>query len=274
MVTLLGASLAAQKKTATSARLEAISIETPDAEKIRAHVKFLASDLLEGRGTGQRGGDIAAEYIAAQFALYGLKPGGDKGTYFQDVPMVGVKTLGDTSFNFVSPERGRRKLKNLDDYVTSNESQEENADIDAPIVFVGYGINAPEYGWDDYKGVDLKGKVALLFVNEPISDDPNFFKGKALTYYGRWPYKFEETARRGALATLIIHRTDLASYGWDVVRNSWGHEKSYLKLDGSPKLRAASWIRVEVAKKLVEAAGLDLGKLVEQAQSLECNPVQ
>jgi Zn-dependent M28 family amino/carboxypeptidase len=245
-----------------------------DPEKIRAHVKFLASDLLEGRGTGQRGGDAAAEYIAAQFALYGLRPVGDKGTYFQDVPMVGVKTLGDTSFNFVSADRGTWTLKNLDDYVTSNESQKEQADIDAPIVFVGYGISAPEYAWDDYKGVDLKGKVALLFVNEPISDDPKFFKGKELTYYGRWSYKFEETARRGAVATLVIHRTDLASYGWEVVRNSWGHEKSYLKLDGSPKLQAASWIHFEVAKKLVEAAGLDLDKLFEQAQSREFKPIE
>jgi Zn-dependent M28 family amino/carboxypeptidase len=245
-----------------------------DPEKIRTHVKFLSSDLLEGRGTGQRGGDIAAEYIAAQFALDGLKPVGDKGTYFQDVPMVGVKTLGDTSFNFVSADMGTWTLKNLDDYVTSNESQKERVDIDAPIVFVGYGINAPEYTWDDYKGFDLKGKVALLFVNEPVSDDPKFFKGKALTYYGRWTYKFEETARRGAVATLIIHRTDLASYGWEVVRNSWGHEKSYLKLDGSPKLEAASWIHVEVAKKLVAAAGLDLDKLFEQAQSREFKPIE
>src|SRR5258705_9176213 len=245
-----------------------------DPEKIRAHVKFLASDLLEGRGTGQRGGDIAAEYIAAQFALYGLKPAGDKGTYFQDVPMVGVKTLGDTSFNFVSADRGTWTLKNLDDYVTSNESQEENADIDAPIVFVGYGINAPEYGWDDYKGVDLKGKVALLFVNEPISDDPNFFKGKALTYYGRWPYKFEETARRGAAATLIIHRKDLASYGWEVVRNSWGSERSYLKRDATPKLQAASWIQLDVAKKIVGMAGLDLDKMFQRAQMKDFKPLQ
>jgi len=154
-----------------------------DPEKIRAHVKYLASDLLEGRGTGQHGGEIAAEYIAAAFAEYGLKPAGDDSTYFQHVPMVGVKTLGDTSFNFVSADRGTWTLKNLDDYVTSNESQKEQADIDAPIVFVGYGINAPEYAWDDYKGVDLTGKVALLFVNEPSSDDPKFFKGKALTYY-------------------------------------------------------------------------------------------
>jgi len=245
-----------------------------DPEKIRAHVKYLASDLLEGRGTGQHGGDIAAEYIAAAFAEYGLKPAGDDGTYFQHVPMVGVKTLGDTSFNFVSADRGTWTLKNLDDYVTSNESQKEQADIDAPIVFVGYGINAPEYAWDDYKGVDLTGKVALLFVNEPSSDDPKFFKGKALTYYGRWTYKFEETARRGAVATLIIHRTDLASYGWEVVRNSWGQEKSYLKLDGSPKLQAATWIHFEAAKKLVDAAGLDLDKLFEQAQSREFHPME
>src|SRR5208283_4740695 len=134
------------------------------------------------------------------------------------------------------------------------------AEIDAPIVFVGYGIAAPEEKWDDYKGYDLKGKVALLFVNEPISDDPSFFKGKALTYNGRWTYKYEETARRGAVATLIIHRTDLASYGWEVVRNSWGGERSYLKLDGTPKLEAASWIQEEVARKLVGIAGADYDK--------------
>ncbi len=245
-----------------------------DPEKIRAHVKFLASDLLEGRGTGQRGGDIAAEYIAAQFALYGLKAAGEKGTYFQDVPMVGVKTLGETSFNFVATNLEVMSLKNLEDFVTSNESQTEAAYIDAPIVFVGYGINAPEYNWDDYKGIDLKGKVALLFVNEPPSDDPKFFKGKALTYYGRWTYKFEETARRGAIATLIIHRTDLASYGWEVVRNSWGKERSYLKRDATPKLQAASWIQAEVAKKLVAMAGLDVDKLFEQAQSKDFKPME
>jgi Zn-dependent M28 family amino/carboxypeptidase len=253
---------------------KAASSSQINLENIRAHVKFLASDLLEGRGTGQRGGDIAAEYIATQFALDGLQPAGDNGTYFQDVPMVGVKTLPETTFKLAPANRDAVVLKNLDEFVTNNESQTETADIDAPIVFVGYGIKAPEYNWDDYKGADLKGKVALLFVNEPISDDPKFFKGKALTYYGRWTYKFEETARRGAVATLVIHRTDLASYGWEVVRNSWGGERSYLRRDGTPKLQAASWIQLEVAKKLVGMAGLDLDKLFQQAQSRDLKPIE
>jgi hypothetical protein len=219
-----------------------------DPQRIRAHVKYLFSDALEGRGTGQKGGDAAADYIAAQLKSYGLKPGSDVGTFLQSVSMVSMKTLPDTAFTLVPASGPPLALKNLDDFVTSNESQGESADIDAPIVFVGYGINAPEYQWDDYKGYDLRGKVALVFVNEPISDDPNFFKGKALTYYGRWTYKFEETARRGAVATLIIHRRDLASYGWDVVRNSWGTERSYLERDRTPKLQAASWVQQEVAK--------------------------
>src|ERR1700732_2427032 len=249
----------AQKKSA-AAQGAAASIVSPipeiDPEKIRAHVKFLSSDLLEGRGTGQRGGDIAAEYIATQFASYGLKPADDGGTYFQNVPMVGVKTLRDTSFKLVPAHGDAITLKNLDDFVTNNESQGEMADIDAPIVFVGYGIKAPEYNWDDYKNYDLRGKVGLLFVNEPISDDPKFFKGNALTYYGRWTYKFEESARRGAVATLVIHRTDLASYGWEVVRNSWGTERAYLKRDATARLQAASWVELAVVNRIVGMAGV------------------
>jgi TonB family protein len=273
-LTLVAAQLAGQKKTQTTARVEASTATMPDAEKIRAHVKFLSSDLLEGRGTGQRGGDIAAEYIATQFALDGLKPAGDDGSYFQNVPMVGVKTLPGTSFQLAPASGDVVTLKDLDEFVTNNESQTETADIDAPIVFVGYGIKAPEYNWDDYKNYDLRGKVALLFVNEPISDDPKFFKGKALTYYGRWTYKFEETARRGAVATLVIHRTDLASYGWEVVRNSWGTERSYLMRDATPKVQAASWIQLDVAKKLVAMGGLDLDKLFQQAQSRDFKPIE
>src|SRR6202043_1550582 len=206
--------------------------------------------------------------------LDGLKPAGDQGTYFQEVPMVSVTPLPDITLSLVPKNGEPLQLKNLDDFVIHNETQKEVADIDAPIVFVGYGITAPEYRWDDYKGVDLKGKVALLFVNEPSSDDPKFFKGKALTYYGRWVYKFEETARRGAVATLIIHRTDLASYGWQVVRNSMGTEREHLRRDGTPKLQAASWIQLEVAKKLAAMSGQDIDKMFQQAQSRDFKPAE
>src|SRR5438270_8349407 len=188
--------------------------------------------------------------------------------------MDGVKTLPNSSFKLVPSSGEALALKNLDDFVTNNESQTETADFDAPIVFVGYGITAPEYRWDDYKGVDLKGKVALLFVNEPISDDPKFFKGKALTYYGRWTYKYEETARHGAVATLIIHRTDLASYGWQVVRNSMGTEREHLRRGATPKLQAASWIQLDVAKKLAAMGGQDLDKLFQEAQSRDFKPIE
>jgi len=264
------------ERAAAQGKKAAVPAASPvvDKERIREHVKYLSSDELEGRGTGQRGGDLAADYIAKQFASYGVKPAGDNGTFYQNVPMVGVATLPETNFSFGEPGGKSFVARNLTDFVTNNESQTETADIDAPIVFVGFGIKAPEYEWDDYKGVDLHGKVALLFVNEPSSDDPDFFKGKAMTYYGRWTYKFEETARRGAVATLIIHRTDLASYGWEVVRNSWGTERSYLKRDDTPKLQAASWIQLEVARRLVGLVGLDLDKLFQRAQMKDFRPLQ
>jgi len=245
-----------------------------DPERMKATVKFLSSDVLEGRGTGQKGGDAAANWIAEQFKSYGLKPAGADGTFFQDVPMVGLRTLPSTTFEFVPASGMPVQLKNLDDFVTSNQTQTESADIDAPIVFVGYGITSPENKWDDYKGYDLRGKVALLFVSEPESSDPNFFKGKALTYSGRWTYKYEETARRGAVGTLIIHRTDLASYPWEVVRNSWGGERSYLGLDATPRLKAASWIQLEVARKLVAMGGYDLDGLYKQSQSRDFKPIE
>src|SRR5438477_3868713 len=223
---------------------------------------------------GQKGSDLAADYIGKELKSYGLKPAGDDGTYFQKVPMVGVKTLPQTTFELQRDGGESFSLKNLDDFVTNNGSQTENADFSAPIVFVGFGIKAPEYRWDDYKNYDLHGKVALLFVSEPASDDPKFFKGKALTYYGRWTYKYEETARRGAVAMLIIHRTDVASYEWAVVRNSMGTERSYLQRDATPKLQAASWVQLDAAKKIVAAGGYDLDQLYQQAQSRDFQPVE
>lgn len=244
-----------------------------DADRIRAHVRFLSHDLLEGRGTGQRGGDIAAEYIATQFALDGLKPAGDNGTYMQKVPMVGITTAPETTFSFAPAKGSARQLKPLSEYVASDETQQPESSVSADIVYVGYGIEAPEYQWDDYKGVDVKGKVLLMLLNEPPSEDPKFFKGKALTYYGRWTYKFEQAARKGAVGAMLIHKTDMASYPWDVVRNSDSGEKSYLKLDGSPKLKVTSWIHLETAKTLAAMAGLDLDKMMADARSRDFRPV-
>ncbi len=244
-----------------------------DAERIRAHVRFLAHDLLEGRGTGQRGGDIAAEYIATQFALDGLKPAGDNGTYMQKVPMVGITSMPETTFSFVPAKGPARELKPLSEYVATDETQQPESNVNAEIVYVGYGIQAPEYQWDDYKGADVKGKVLLMLVNEPSSDDPKFFKGKALTYYGRWTYKYEQAARQGAVGAILIHKTDMASYPWEVVRNSDSGEKSYLKLDGSPKLKVTSWIHLDAAKALAAMAGLDLDKMMADARSRDFRPV-
>jgi len=237
-----------------------------DAEKIRATVKYLSDDALQGRGTGQKGGDMAADWIAAQFKSYGLAPAGDQGTYFQQVNFFGVTTdPKQTRFAFVPKSGLEIALKFADDYVANDQTHAQKSEIDAPVVFVGYGISAPEYNWDDYKGLDVKGKVLLMLVNEPPSDDPNFFKGRALTYYGRWTYKYEEAARRGAVGVVLIHKTEMASYGWEVVRNSWGGETSFLQDDKDPKLKSAGWIQLEVARKLALAAGLDLDKMLHDA---------
>jgi Zn-dependent M28 family amino/carboxypeptidase len=250
-------------KVPPAARQAAASI---DPEKIRAHDRFLSSDLLEGRGPGKRGGQLAAEYIATQFALAGAKPAGENGTYFQAVPLMAVHTdVEKTSFTFVPASGAPIRLTYGEDYVTKDQTGAPSVDLDAPIIFVGYGINAPEYQWNDFEGVDVKGKILLAIVNEPPSTDEHFFQGKALTYYGRWTYKFEEAARRGAAGVLVIHRTDLASYGWDVVRNSESTETSYLRNDPLSVLKAASWIQLSVAQKLFAAAGMNADQMIQDA---------
>jgi Zn-dependent M28 family amino/carboxypeptidase len=229
------------------------------AERIRAQDQFISDDLFEGRYPGLRGGELAAKYIATQFALYGLKPAGDDGTFLQQVNFVGMKVDPAATKFVLEPDKGEGVLLKFgEDFVVANQTLTPVTAIDAPIVFVGYGATAPEYGWDDYAGVDVKGKVILCIVGDPPSDDPKFFAGKALTYYGRWTYKFEQAARKGAVGALIIHRTDLASYGWKVVQNSNSGEKTFLRDDANPRLQAASWIQLDVAKKLFAMSGLDL----------------
>lgn len=244
-----------------------------DPERIRSHVRFLASDLLEGRGTGQRGGDIAAEYIATQFSLYGLKPAGDNGTFMQKVPLEGVTTQDETSLTLL-PNRGAPIALNYRaDFVAMDDAGKARDEINADLVWMGYGIDAPEFSWNDYKHLDVRGKVLLMLVNEPPSDDPKFFGGAALTYYGRWTYKFEEAARKGAAGVILIHKTDMASYGWNVVRSSWSGERSRLRNDSAPKLEMAAWIQFDAARKLARACGMNLNEMIEGAGKRSFRPV-
>lgn len=242
-------------------------------ERMRPHVKFLADDLLEGRGVGTRGGELATKYIASQFALSGAQPAGDSGTYFQQVPMILATT--ESSAALTAEGRGKSvSFRWTEDYVGVSQLQQPSDEFEAEAIFVGHGITAPEFQWDDFKGVDVKGKVLVLFTNEPTSDDPKFFGGKALTYYGRWTYKYEEAARRGAKAVFIIHTTPTAGYGYEVVRNSWGKENPQLKLGaGEPALAFAGWLTAEAGQKLLGMAGKSVDEMLKAAESHDFHPI-
>ncbi len=243
------------------------------AERIREHTRFLASDLLEGRGVGVRGGQLASEYIASELALAGAKPAGEGGTYFQKVPLVGVETQPDS--RLAATAAGKRvDFRWLDDFVGVSQRQEPSTRFEGEAIFVGHGITAPEWKWDDFKGVDVKGKVLVLFTNEPASDDPKFFDGRALTYYGRWTYKYEEAVRRGALGAIIIHTTPTAGYGWEVVRNSWGREEPYVKLaPGEYSLAFQGWISRESGAKLLGLAGKTIDELLAASEKPDFRPI-
>ncbi len=242
-------------------------------DKMRAHVKYLSSDELEGRGVGTRGETLATAYLAAQLEASGVKPGGDDGTYYQRVPLVGVATQPGATLT-VSGTSGNATLTFPNDFVGTSFAQTLDTDFDAEAVFVGHGIAAPEFNWDDYKAVDLHGKVLVYFTNEPSSDDPKFFGGHALTYYGRWTYKFEEAARRGAVAAIIIHTTPTAGYGWDVVRGSWSQERPEMKLEpGLNGLKLASWVTREAAAKLLATTGKTVDDLLALAEKRDFKPI-
>jgi Zn-dependent M28 family amino/carboxypeptidase len=255
--------------------LSAVSAQntTISGDRLRAHTKFLASDLLEGRGVGARGGDLATEYIATQFALAGAKPAGDNGTYFQKVPLVGSETKPSSQLTFV--EKGRNlSLRWTDEFVGTTRRQQPEADFDAEAVFVGHGITAPEFNWDDYKGADLKGKVFVMFTNEPPSEDSAFFGGRALTYYGRWTYKYEQAIRKGAVAAIIIHTTPTAGYGWDVVKSSWAKEDPQVKLTaGEASLALAGWITERAANNVLAGTSHTVDELLKKADSRDFRPI-
>jgi Zn-dependent M28 family amino/carboxypeptidase len=256
--------------------LEAI---TPDG--LLAHIKVLASDEFEGRAPGSKGEELSVKYITDQFKKLGLKPGNPDGTYTQEVPLAGIKS--EPQMSFVIGDK-TMDLKYPDDFVASSARLQPEIKIDkSALVFVGYGIVAPEYGWDDYKDVDVKGKTLLMLIGDPPIPDPKdpsklddkMFKGKAMTYYGRWTYKYEIAAKKGAAAAIIIHETEPAAYPWQVVRSSWSKEN--FELDNPNKnmdaVSARSWIALDVAKKLLADSGQDFDALKKSAITKGFRPV-
>src|ERR1700730_7964302 len=218
---------------------------------MKAHDRFLASDLLEGRGPGTRGDDLAMQYIAAQFESYGLQPAGDNGTYYQRVPLLGVTMDPEkTLLSFTrqgAPTIG--PLKHLEQFVATDQSQSASSTLNSDLVFVGHGVVAPEYRWDDYKGLDARGKTLIMLVDDPPANaqEPDLFKGKTRTYYGRWTYKYEMGTAKNAAGVILIHTTPAAGYGWSVVSNSWGGENSFMKnKPGAPALHFAGWMTEEI----------------------------
>ena len=247
-----------------------------DAADFAELVKTLASDQFEGRAPGSHGEELTVAYIRDQMQRIGLQPGnGD--SWFQDVPMT--ETIADPS-TVLTLRHGdaSRALGFGSDMVIGTSSGQPEVKIDASeMVFVGYGVDAPEQDWNDYAGQDWKGKTVVMFVNDPgfHVDDARLFEGKRMTYYGRWTYKFEEAARKGASAALIVHDTAGASYGWDVVRSSWGGAQYDLPAAGDkePRLQAQGWLNAEAARQLFADAGLDLGKAYRDASKRGFKPV-
>src|SRR6267142_3679031 len=261
-------------------RLEpALEVITPDG--LLAHIKVLASDEFEGRAPGTKGEELSVKYITDQFKKIGLKPGNPDATYTQEVPLAGIK--GEPKMSFAIGDT-ITELKYPDDFVASSARLRPEIRVDnSDVVFVGYGIVAPEYGWDDYKNVDVRGKTLLMLIGDPpVPDakdpsklDEKMFRGKAMTYYGRWTYKYEIAAQKRAAAAIIIHETEPAAYPWQVVRSSWAREN--FELDNPNKnmdtVEARSWITLNAAKKLLADCGQDFDALKKSALSKEFRPV-
>jgi len=238
-----------------TSEIDADALELLSPQTYVEHIKTLSSDAFQGRLPGSEGETKTIAYIKEQFQQAGLKPGnGDK--YFQEVPLVEVKSIPDSSLT-IEGEKGKLRLSYPADYVVGSRIQDKAIDIkDSELIFVGFGIVAPEYDWNDYKDIDVKGKTVVVMVNDPGYYDKSLFKGETMTYYGRWTYKYEEAARQGAAGVIIIHDTGAASYGWDVVRSGWTGPQMVLSSEGKgPELTAfEGWISTESAKKLFALA--------------------
>jgi Zn-dependent M28 family amino/carboxypeptidase len=247
--------------------------------RLRAHIKYLSDDLLEGRGTGARGGELAAKYIAAQFEALGLKGAGANGSYLQPVSLVGVKADPNTQL-VINAKDKKETFKFAEEFVAFTGAQTEDVTVNGDLIFVGYGIDAPEQKWNDYKGdaERFRGKILVMLVNDPpaTSSEPNLFGAKALTYYGRWTYKFEEAARRGAAGVILLHTDESAGYPWSVVRTSngsWRFDIARGANDQTPFLKMRSWMTDASARRMMQLAGQDLDSLRQKAAARDFQPV-
>jgi Zn-dependent M28 family amino/carboxypeptidase len=245
------------------------------AGEIDAHLRFLSSDLLEGRAPATHGGQLAADYIASVLQAAGVRPGMN-GSYFQPVP-IDVITADRRALRAQTAGKATMTLRDPDDIVVWAGSATTSSQAHGEIVFVGYGVTAPQYRWDDFKNVDVRGKVLLVLVNDPppTSAEPALFDHGAMTYYGRWTYKFEEAERRGAVGALIVHTTQRAGYPWHTIVGSWDKELRMLPRDPTlaPPLGVRGWITDDAATTLLAEAGLDLSTLRAQASTREFRPV-
>lgn len=246
-----------------------------DAATLAASVRFLSADALEGRGPGSPGDRLARLYLATELEGLGLQPGGgtaDSPAWEQPFPMVGIDSQAPPTWEFSGPA-GTVSLARREEFIAVSGVQQPTATLaDAEVVFVGYGIQAPEFGWDDYKGADLEGKVLLMLNNDPDWDDA-IFAGKRRLYYGRWTYKYESAALQGAAGAIIIHTTPSAGYPFQVVQSSWTAEQFELPAGDEPRLQVAAWTTESAAERLVALSGRKLADLVEAAKSKSFRPV-
>jgi len=259
---------------APKAAPQAASLPQVQEAPLRGHLAFLASDLLEGRGTGQRGGDLTVAYLENQALAVGLKPANGS-SYRQLVKIAGVKTDPTASTLRLEVNGAALPISFGKDWVFAPGDAQAAHSFNDDLVFVGYGITASEEGWNDFKGVDVKNKIIVAMVNDPqpTAEQPNRFGGKALTYYGRWTYKFEEAKRQGAKGVLLIHTTESASYGYSVVQNSWAGVERFQLAQGTPGTELQGWITNDTAQALFKAAGQDLDALRKAAESKDFKPV-
>lgn len=270
ILSVLAGSLALAFPTHAQTRAKATVHEAP----LRAHMAFLSSDALEGRGTGQRGGELTVTYLETQAAAVGLKPGNGK-SFRQPVKIAGVRSLPEKSNVGIVANGKAVPLQFGADWVWGPGDGKADHTLDAEMVFVGYGIVAPEEKWDDFKGMDVKGKVIVMMVNDPAptATEANRFNGAGLTYYGRWTYKLEEAARQGAAGVLLIHTDASASYGWSVVQNSWANAERFQLTEGKVGSGLQGWMTDDTARKVFAAGGQDLDKLRAAAEDRNFKPV-